>query len=156
MVLLDYDEDECKRKLIMNGKDDEEELQRVTFLLSNSPSEDEKVLNSLRLAEKLIPNAKKVNIFLLGEAVTAAKKGVKILEDNYDAEKILSELIKQGVKILVCGPCLNSRGLHKEDLVEGVELGSMEDLVKLAKESSRILRENSDTSEVDFTNLSSL
>lgn len=69
---------------------------------------------------------------------------------GYDnMEKILVELIEQGVKILVCDPCINSRGFNKEDLVGGIELGSMDDLLKWVKESNKILREISDTSEVN-------
>lgn len=122
-------------------KEDEKDLQTVTLVLTNSPYGDEKVWNALRLARSLIsvPIKMKVNIFLLGDAVTTAKKGQKTPEGYYNLEKMLDELIKLGVKVLVCGTCINSRGLTKGELLDGVELGTMTGLAAWIKEAHKVI-----------------
>jgi len=96
----------------------------ITMILQNAPYGDEKTWNALRLAKALITATvgMKVNIFLLGDAVTAAKKGQKTPEGYYNLEKMLKELINQGVKAIACRTCVDARGLTQEDLIEGVRV----------------------------------
>lgn len=81
----------------------------------------------------------KVNVFLLGDAVNAAKKGQNTPEGYYNIEEMLRDLVKRGANVAACGTCLNARGLTKEDLVEGIEVGSMMLLSHWIKESSKVL-----------------
>ena len=55
----------------------ETSLETITMILQSAPYGDEKVWNALRLAKALITATvgMKVNVFLLGDSVTAAKKG---------------------------------------------------------------------------------
>lgn len=69
----------------------------------------------------------------------AAKKGQVTPNGYYNMEKTLKELLTKGVKIRVCGACINARGLKQEDLVEDVERGSMMGLAKWIKESQRAI-----------------
>lgn len=36
--------------------------------------------------------------------------------------KLLGDVLELGAKLLVCGPCLKSRGISSDDLVEGAEV----------------------------------
>lgn len=78
-------------------------------------------------------------MFLLGDAVSLAKKGQEPPEGHYNLEKMLRSLTKIGVKVGACGTCLPARGLNLRDLVEGVEVGTMMDLAKWVKESRVVL-----------------
>jgi uncharacterized protein involved in oxidation of intracellular sulfur len=80
-----------------------------------------------------------VNVFLLGDAVNAAKKGQNTPEGYYNLEKMLRDLIRCGAKVAACGTCLRTRGLSKEDLLEGIEVGSMIELAHWIKESQKVL-----------------
>jgi uncharacterized protein involved in oxidation of intracellular sulfur len=80
-----------------------------------------------------------VNLFLLGDAVSMAKKGQNTPEGYYNLEKMLTDLIGKGAKVWTCGTCLKSRGLSKEDLVEGAEIGSMMGLAQWIKDSRTTL-----------------
>jgi uncharacterized protein involved in oxidation of intracellular sulfur len=113
----------------------------LTMVISSSPYGDEKIWNALRLAEALsCSNAKvKVNIFLIGDAVNAAKKGQKPAKGFYNIERMLADLVKVGVCVNVCHTSMNLRGLTEQDLVEGTEMGTITGLSKWIGESHKIL-----------------
>lgn len=54
-------------------------------------------------------------------------------------EQMLNDLIKHGAKVSVCGTCIQARGLEKDDLIEGVKIGSMIGLAHWIKESEKVL-----------------
>ena len=60
-------------------------------------------------------------------------------EGYYNLGKMLQELIERDVNILACISCLKSRGLGKDDLIDGVEIGSMMLLSKWVMESNKVL-----------------
>jgi len=76
---------------------------------------------------------------LVGDAVSAAKKGQKPPEGYYNLEKMLRDLLASGAKILACGTCLNARAISKEEMIEGIEVGTMLKLAGWIKESSKTL-----------------
>ena len=117
-------------------------METLPMILNSAPYGDEKGWNALRLAKALTSAAigMKVNIFLLGDAVTTAKKGQKPPEGYYNLEKMLTELIEQGVEVIACRTCINARGLTQEDLVEGVRVGTtVQNLAGWVKESQKVL-----------------
>lgn len=112
------------------------------MIINTVPYGDEKVWNALRLAEALTSAAikMKVNIFLLGDGVTIAKKGQKPPEGYYNLEKMLKKLVDHGVEVIICKTYLNARGLIQQELIEGVKIGStVLDLARWIKESQKIL-----------------
>jgi uncharacterized protein involved in oxidation of intracellular sulfur len=113
----------------------------LTMVINEGAYGSEKPWNALRLALACTSEALKmdVNIFLMGDAVTIAKKGQKPPEGFYNLEKMLVDLIGRGVRINACGTCMNSRGLAQEDLIQGVEKGTMTGLAKWIKESHMLL-----------------
>jgi len=116
-------------------------METLTIILNSPPYGDEKAWNALRLAKTLISAAvkMKVNIFLLGDAVSSAKKEQRTPEGYYNLKKMLEELIEQDVEVIACGTCLNARGLAKEDLIKGVQVGTMMHLAQRVKESQKVL-----------------
>lgn len=116
-------------------------LETLTIIVNGAPYGDEKVWNAMRLASSLVSVAIgiNVNIFLLGDAVNAAKRGQNTPEGYYNLEKMLNDLIRQGAKVSACGTCIQARGLNKEDLIEGVKIGSMLGLAHWIKESQKVV-----------------
>jgi len=116
-------------------------LETLTIIVNGAPYGDERVWNALRLA--LTSNSAaismNVNVFLLGDAVNSAKKGQNTPEGYYNLEKMLHDLVKHGANVAACGTCLSARGLAKEDLVDGVQVGSMIKLSHWIRESSKVL-----------------
>jgi uncharacterized protein involved in oxidation of intracellular sulfur len=113
----------------------------LTTILNSSPYGSEKVWNALRLSQALVTVATKmkVNIFLLGDAVTTAKKGQKPPEGYYNLEEMLKDLVDRGVNAVACKTCVRARGLAEADLIEGVHVGTMMNLAHYVEESQKVL-----------------
>jgi len=96
-------------------------LEDVTIIINDAPYGLERPWNALRLALALTSAAmkSKVNVFLLGDAVSIAKKGQNPPQGYYNLEKMLTDLVGKGANVRACGTCLKSRGLSEEDLVAG-------------------------------------
>ena len=116
-------------------------MEAMTIIINEAPYGVERPWNALRLASASASEAVKmgINLFLLGDAVSLAKKGQNTPEGYYNLEKMLSDLVKIGVKVRACGTCLRARGLNQNDLIEGVEIGTMMVLAKWVKESRVVL-----------------
>ena len=72
--------------------------------MSAASVRDERIWDALRLAEALSCSSAKVgiSIFLIGDAVNAARKGQEPAKGFYNIEKMLADLVKVGVIIYVC------------------------------------------------------
>jgi uncharacterized protein involved in oxidation of intracellular sulfur len=117
-------------------------LESITLILTTAPYGDEKIWNALRLARALTvgTDKMKVNIFLIGDAVTAAKKGQKPPEGFYNLGMMLKELIDQGSPVVACRTCVNARGVAKEELIDGVRVGTtVGDLAGWVKTSQKVI-----------------
>lgn len=116
-------------------------MESMTIIINDPPYGTERAWNALRLALASVSVAvkSKVNIFLLGDAVSAAKRGQDTPVGYYNLEKMLCDLIKAGATVRACGTCLKARALGKEDLIEDVGIGTMMELAKWVKESRAVL-----------------
>lgn len=116
-------------------------METLTIILNGAPYGDEKIYHALRLTKALLSAAQemKINIFLLGDAVAAAKKGQKTPEGFYNLESMLKELIDHGVCVQACRTCIAARGLAEQDLLEGAKIGTMISLAHWIEESQKIL-----------------
>lgn len=114
---------------------------KLLIIANDAPYGGEKTWNALRLAgaSASAEIGMQVRVFLMGDAVSAAKKGQVTPEGFYNFEKILVDLAAKGVEVKCCGTCLKSRGLKEEDLVEGAQRGTMMILANWVKESDRIV-----------------
>lgn len=113
----------------------------ITIIIQDTPYGIEKTYNALRLALALTSGEikAKVNIFLLGDAVYSAVKGHNPPEGYYNIEKMLKELIARGCRIKVCGSCIRLRGVKEDELIEGIETGTMIELAKWVIESDKVI-----------------
>jgi tRNA 2-thiouridine synthesizing protein D len=111
----------------------------VTIVINEAAYGKEKAWNALRLAMAMMTKDVKVNIFLLEDGVTVAKKGQRPPEGYYNLEKMLVQLIQSGAKVRACSICLSARGISQDDLVPGAEAGKILDLVEWIKESKSVL-----------------
>jgi uncharacterized protein involved in oxidation of intracellular sulfur len=116
-------------------------LAKLTIIANEAPYGSEKTWNALRLANASASAeiGMDVRVFLMGDSVGAAKKGQSTSEGYYNLEKMLGDLVAKRVEIKTCGTCLKSRGIRDEDLVEGVQRGTMMILANWVKESDRVV-----------------
>jgi uncharacterized protein involved in oxidation of intracellular sulfur len=111
------------------------------MVITSSPYGDERIWNALRLTEALCCSSMdtKVNIFLIGDAVNAAKKGQRPPKGFSNIERMLAGLVKVGVCVKVCHTSMNQRGLKEEDLVAGTKMGNITGLSKWIEESQNVV-----------------
>jgi uncharacterized protein involved in oxidation of intracellular sulfur len=114
---------------------------RLTVIVNDAPYGSEKTWNALRLAgaSASAEVGMDVRVFLMGDAVTAAKRGQATPEGYYNLERMLSELAAKGVEGRACGACMKSRGMSDAELVEGVRRGTMMILAGWVKDSDRVV-----------------
>lgn len=68
-------------------------MKPMTIIINDAPYGIEKPWNALRLARALVAKKQQVKIFLLGDAVTIAKKGQQTPPGYYNLAQMLAELV---------------------------------------------------------------
>lgn len=113
----------------------------LLIIANDAPYGSERTWNALRLANTSTSEfvGLKVRLFLMGDAVSAAKRGQATPEGYYNLEKMLVEAVSKGVEVQACGTCLKARGLSDANLVEGVRRGTMMVLANWVKDSDRVV-----------------
>jgi uncharacterized protein involved in oxidation of intracellular sulfur len=114
-------------------------MDKLTMVIQDAPYGSEKAYNALRYASALLTSQVAVNLFLLADAVSVAKRDQKTPTGYYNTAHMLSQLIAKGVKVRACATCSAARGLGQEELVDGVEIGHMTDLAHWTKESDSVV-----------------
>lgn len=114
---------------------------RSLFIVNDPPYGTERVYNALRLAQVLIkrdPTAQ-VTIFLIADAVLAAKAQQKPPEGYYNIERMLKRVLSGKGVVLLCGTCMDARGIRDAEMIEGVRLSTMDELATATAESDKVL-----------------
>lgn len=113
----------------------------LTIIANEAPYGTEKTWNDFRLAgaSATAEIGLKVNVFLMGDSVAAAKKGQVTPEGYYNTEKMITVLVAKGVEVQCCGTCLKARGISDAELIEGAKRGTMMTLARWVKESDRVV-----------------
>ena len=97
--------------------------------------------NGLRLASQLIEKRRKVNIFLMNDAVDMAREVCKP-PDGYDQDlsEMLKELISQGAVVKASGTCMARCGIYKNHpYFEGAEKSTISDLADWVIDSDNVI-----------------
>jgi len=112
----------------------------VLFILNDPPYGTERSYNALRLAKALHKSDPEsgVSLFLMADSVFCAKAGQKTPEGFYNIELMLKG-VARNAKVLLCGTCMDARGLGEGELVEGAARGTMPELAQLTLEADTVL-----------------
>ena len=111
------------------------------FIVNDPPYGTERVYNALRLAQALVKSdpATQVIVFLMADAVLAAKAQQKTPDGYYNVERMLKRvLVGKGV-VLLCGTCMDARGISDTELMDGARRSTMDELASATVEADRIL-----------------
>ena len=116
-------------------------MQDITIIVNGAPYGTEGPYNALRLASALVGGERKANVhlFLMADAVFSAKQGQDVPEGYYNAEKMISGVVKNGASVQLCGTCCRARGLTSEQIVEGASISSMIELANHVIESDKVI-----------------
>lgn len=112
---------------------------QILFIINDAPYGSERLYNALRLAHALKKRESEVGVFLMADAVTAAKAGQKTPEGYYSAERMLKRVVSGGGAVLLCGTCMDARGLADAELLEGARRSTMDELAALTAAAEKVL-----------------
>ena len=114
---------------------------KALFLLNDPPYGTERCFNGLRLANALVKRdpATQVTVFLMADAVACGKKGQKTPEGYYNLERMLKRFAAGSHRLLLCGSCMDARGLSDTELIDGARRSSMDELAAATAEADKVL-----------------
>src|SRR5512143_656910 len=94
---------------------------KILFVLNDPPYGTERCYNALRLAHSLVKKepTTEVVVFLMADAVTAARSGQRTPDGYYNVERMLQRVLAGGGRVLLCGTCMDARGLAEPDVLAG-------------------------------------
>jgi uncharacterized protein involved in oxidation of intracellular sulfur len=110
------------------------------FIINDPPYGTERVYNALRLAHALGKREPSghVTVFLMADAVLAAKAQQKTPNGFYNVEQMLKRVLGKGT-ILLCGACMDARGISDTELMDGARRSTMDELASAIVEADRVL-----------------
>ena len=114
---------------------------KALFILNDPPYGTERCYNALRLAHALLKNdpAAEITIFLMADAVASARKGQKPPEGFYNVERMLKRVMTGGKgRVLLCGACMDARGLADADMTEGAQRSGMDELATASLSADKV------------------
>jgi len=110
------------------------------FIINHQPYGSDLSFNGLRLAMTLQKEiGAHVDIFLMGDAAPAAMKNQETLNGSYNIERMLKVLSANGSNILVCGSCMDYRGMSEENLMAHATRSTMTELALLTEKADKVL-----------------
>jgi uncharacterized protein involved in oxidation of intracellular sulfur len=113
----------------------------VVFILNDPPYGSERSYNGLRLAVALAKHdpASAITVFLMADAVSCAKKGQKTPEGYYNIERMLKRVLTGHGAVLLCGTCMDARGITEAELVPGARRSTMDELASATLAADKTL-----------------
>ena len=114
---------------------------KVLFILNDPPYGTERCYNGLRLANALVKNDPSVEgtVFLMADAVACGKKGQKTPDGYYSLERMLRRFTTGAHRVLLCGTCMDARGLTEAELIDGARRSAMDELASATLQADKVL-----------------
>jgi uncharacterized protein involved in oxidation of intracellular sulfur len=114
---------------------------QALLILNDPPYGTERCYNGLRLAHALVKNdpATGITVFLMADAVSCARKAQKTPDGYYNLERMLKRFATGNHKLLLCGTCMDARGLAETELIEGARRSSMDELAAATLQADKVL-----------------
>jgi len=111
------------------------------FILNDPPYGTERVYNGLRLALNILKTTEGASlaVFLMGDAVAAAKSGQQTPNGYYNLGRMVKSVRARNGEILLCGTCMDARGIADSEIVEGSRRSTLDELTELTKSSDKVL-----------------
>ena len=114
---------------------------KVLFILNDPPYGTERCYNALRLSHTLLKhNAEtEVTVFLLGDAVVGGRRGQKTPEGYYNVERMLKRVLFGRGHVLLCGTCMDARGMSDDEIAEGATRSTLDELAQATASADKVL-----------------
>lgn len=111
------------------------------FIINDPPYGTERAYNALRLAHALAKkdSASDITVFLMADAVVAGKRGQRTPEGFYNVERMLEPVLAAKGRVLLCGTCMDARGLTGSELMEGARRSTIDELAAATIDADKVL-----------------
>ncbi len=129
-----------RRRKVACGKERAISL-KTLFILNDPPYGTERCYNALRLAHALLKNdpQARVSVFLMADAVIAACKDQKTPDGYYNVERMLKRVLAGKGEVLLCGTCMDARGLNDAAIMTGARRSTMDELATATMEADKVI-----------------
>jgi len=115
-------------------------MSKTLFILNDAPYGIARPFKALSLATGLSKReGEEVRVFLLGSGTTCAKSGQKPPPGAYNIEAMVKGIVSSGGRFGVCDGCMDAAGIAVDQLVEGCERSTHDDLVTWILWADRVL-----------------
>jgi uncharacterized protein involved in oxidation of intracellular sulfur len=100
-----------------------------------------RIYNALRLAHAVVKQdaSAQITVFLMGDAVLAAKAQQATPDGYYNVERMLKRMLSSNGRVLLCGTCLDARGIVEAELIDGGQRSTMDELAAATASADRVL-----------------
>ena len=114
---------------------------KILFIINDPPYGTERVYNAIRLAHALLKRepATQVTVFLMADAVLAAKAQQKTPDGYYNVERMLKRVLGSKGEVLLCGTCMDARGIGDAELMDGARRSTMDELAGATADADKVL-----------------
>ncbi len=113
---------------------------KMLIILNDPPYGTERSYNGVRLARNILKSEPEtgLTVFLMGDAVACAKRGQKVPTGYYNMEVMLKSVLRGGI-LLLCGTCMDARGITDEEVLEGARRSTMDALTDITLDANQVL-----------------
>lgn len=110
------------------------------LILNDAPCGTKRTNDGLRLALSQLAKAEglALTVFLKGDAASAARAGQQTPNGYYNLERMLKCILARKGRVLICGTCMDARGLREGDVVEGYRRGTLDELTELTAAAGKV------------------
>ena len=111
---------------------------KIAVIVQTDPYKYRDLETAYEVVTAALKKGHEVKIFLYDESVVAASRDAKVIGEKGPGEMVRN-LVERGVEITTCGACCLMRGLAKEALVKGSQMGGLPDLAGITNWADRIV-----------------
>jgi uncharacterized protein involved in oxidation of intracellular sulfur len=114
---------------------------KILLIVNDPPYGTERGYNALRLAHALLKKEPDtdITVFLMADAVVAARKGQKTPDGYYNMERMLKRVAVAKGSILLCGTCMDARGMTDDDALAGARRSTMDELAEETHAADKVI-----------------
>ena len=113
---------------------------KICIILNDPPYGTERCFNGLRLALALLKSESKLEltVFLMADAVLCAKSGQTTPDGYYNLGQMIRGVARKA-HVVLCGTCMDARGISDSELLENTTRGTMPDLAQLTLAADKVM-----------------
>lgn len=112
---------------------------KITIQTMVTPYTHQDMDTVIKIAEAALKRGHEVRIFLFADAIVAANKKIKPMRIDRKIPELLEKLIEKGVRIDICGLCMEYRGLTEDSIIKGAKPSGLPELAELIYTSDRFV-----------------